>query len=131
MGFIDVKVYFVSFEVVVVSVFKGKIVGLGWYQKLEGVEKVIIGEGNGDVVQDKVMSIEEVFDKLIVQVDSMIVSVEKEFFGDEVVVVEFVVEVEIFIEIFFGFFEKIEGEIVFCDVDNINIDGIYFGKYIY
>ena len=30
-----------------------------------------------------------------------------------------------------GFPEKVEGEIVFCDADNINTDGIYPGKYTY
>lgn len=27
--------------------------------------------------------------------------------------------------------EKVSGEIVFCDADNINTDGIYPGKYTY
>jgi homoaconitate hydratase len=27
-----------------------------------------------------------------------------------------------------GFPEKVEGEIVFCDADNINTDGIYLSK---
>ena len=30
-----------------------------------------------------------------------------------------------------GFPEKVEGEIVFCDADNIDTDGIYPGKYTY
>jgi homoaconitate hydratase len=30
-----------------------------------------------------------------------------------------------------GFPEKIRGEILFCDVDNINTDAIYPGKYTY
>jgi aconitase A len=30
-----------------------------------------------------------------------------------------------------GFPETVEGEIVFCDADNINTDGIYPGKYTY
>ncbi|KAA6413776.1 MAG: mitochondrial [Lasallia pustulata] len=34
-------------------------------------------------------------------------------------------------EVLPGFPEKVEGEIVFCDADNINTDGIYPGKYTY
>lgn len=30
-----------------------------------------------------------------------------------------------------GFLERFEGEIIFCDTDNINTDGIYPGKYTY
>ena len=30
-----------------------------------------------------------------------------------------------------GFPQKVEGEIVFCDADNINTDGIHPGKYTY
>jgi len=30
-----------------------------------------------------------------------------------------------------GFPEKVEGEIVFCDADNINTDGIYLSRYMY
>ena len=30
-----------------------------------------------------------------------------------------------------GFPEKVTGEIVFCDADNINTDAIYPGKYTY
>jgi homoaconitate hydratase len=34
-------------------------------------------------------------------------------------------------EVLPGFPEKVSGEIVFCDADNINTDGIYPGKYTY
>ncbi|KAK0667015.1 hypothetical protein QBC41DRAFT_357653 [Cercophora samala] len=131
MGSTDAKAYLASPEVVAASALKGKIAGPGWYQKPEGVEKVIIGEGNGDVVQDKAISIEEALDKLIAQADSMIASAEKEFTGDEAVAEPAAAEEETLTEILPGFPEKIEGEIVFCDADNINTDGIYPGKYTY
>jgi homoaconitate hydratase len=38
---------------------------------------------------------------------------------------------ETLIEVLPGFPEKVSGEIVFCDADNINTDGIYPGKYTY
>lgn len=34
-------------------------------------------------------------------------------------------------EILPGFPEMVEGEIIFCDNDSINTDGIYHGKYTY
>lgn len=38
---------------------------------------------------------------------------------------------ETLVDILPGFPEKVSGEIVFCDSDNINTDGIYPGKYTY
>ncbi|KAK4172938.1 hypothetical protein QBC36DRAFT_314361 [Triangularia setosa] len=131
MGSTDAKAYLASPEVVAASALKGKIAGPGWYQKPEGVEKVIIGEGNGDIVHDKAISIEEALDKLIAQADSMIASAEKEFSGEEAAAEPAANEEETLTEILPGFPEKIEGEIVFCDADNINTDGIYPGKYTY
>ena len=131
MGSTDAKAYLASPEVVAASALQGKIAGPGWYQKPEGVEKVIIGEGNGDFVQDKALSIEDALDKLIAQADSMIADAEKDLGGaapEEAVAAE---EEETLTEILPGFPEKVEGEIVFCDADNINTDGIYPGKYTY
>lgn len=134
MGSTEAKAYLASPEVVAASALQGKIAGPGWYQKPEGVEKVIIGEGNGDHVQDKAISIEEALDKIIAEADSMIASAEKDMFGaaaepgtDSAAAGE----EEALTEILPGFPEKIEGEIVFCDADNINTDGIYPGKYTY
>ncbi|OXV06671.1 hypothetical protein Egran_05562 [Elaphomyces granulatus] len=57
------------------------IAGPGWYQKPDGVEKVIIGEGSGDHEVDKAMSVEDVLDKIIAQAESMIVDAEKDMGG--------------------------------------------------
>lgn len=130
MGSTDAKAYLASPEVVAASALQGKIAGPGWYQKPEGVEKVIIGEGNGDHEQDKALSIEEALDKIIAQADGMIADAEKEMLGTPVEAAEEGAE-ETLTEILPGFPEKIEGEIVFCDADNINTDGIYPGKYTY
>lgn len=133
MGSTDAKAYLASPEVVAASALQGKIAGPGWYQKPEGVEKVIIGEGNGDHVQDKAMSIEEALDKIIAQADGMIASAEKEMFGGAPAEAGAAGEATAageensLTEILPGFPEKIEGEIVFCDGDNINTDGIYPG----
>ncbi|KAK4152468.1 mitochondrial Homoaconitase [Chaetomidium leptoderma] len=132
MGSTEAKAYLASPEVVAASALQGKIAGPGWYLKPEGVEKVIIGEGNGDHVQDKAISIEEALDKLIAQADGLIASAEKDMFGAAAEnAAEETSGEETLTEILPGFPEKIEGEIVFCDADNINTDGIYPGKYTY
>lgn len=136
MGSTEAKAYLASPEVVAASALQGKIAGPGWYQKPEGVEKVIIGEGNGDVEVDKAVSIEDALDKLIAEAESMISVAEKEFSGDnETAALADSAAAEggeeSLTEIFPGFPEKVEGEIVFCDADNINTDGIYPGKYTY
>jgi homoaconitate hydratase len=127
MGSPDAKAYLASPEVVAASALKGTISGPGWYEKPIGVEKVVLGEGNGIAEQDKAISIEEALDKIISQADSIISSSEKSIFGSE----SSSNEEEPLTAILPGFPEKVEGEIIFCDADNINTDGIYPGKYTY
>ncbi|KAI1451996.1 hypothetical protein F4805DRAFT_463224 [Annulohypoxylon moriforme] len=129
MGSTEAKAYLASPEVVAASALQGKIAGPGWYQKPEGVEKVIIGEGNGNVEQDKAMSIEDALEKIIAQADSLISGAEQNGSGGEPP--ESNDGEETLTDILPGFPEKVEGEIVFCDADNINTDGIYPGKYTY
>ncbi|KAH6893024.1 mitochondrial Homoaconitase [Thelonectria olida] len=128
MGSPDAKAYLASAEVVAASALQGKIAGPGWYQKPEGVEKVIIGEGSGDYVADKALSIGDALDKIIAEAESMIVGAEG---AGEQSSTAAATEEETLTEILPGFPEKIEGEIVFCDADNVNTDGIYPGKYTY
>ncbi|RDL32363.1 Homoaconitase, mitochondrial [Venustampulla echinocandica] len=128
MGSRSASAYLASPEVVAASALQGKIAGPGWYQKPEGVEKVIIGEGSGDHVSDKARSIESAFDKLISEAESMIAAAEG---GAEQSSSPAATEDETLTDILPGFPETIEGEIVFCDSDNINTDGIYPGKYTY
>lgn len=129
MGSTEAKAYLASPEVVAASALQGKIAGPGWYQKPEGVEKVIIGEGNGNMEQDKAMSIEDALEKLIAQADSIISGAEQNVNGSEIS--DSPEGEEVLTDILPGFPEKVEGEIVFCDADNINTDGIYPGKYTY
>lgn len=126
MGSTDAKAYLASPEVVAASALQGKIAGPGWYQKPEGVEKVIIGEGLGNHEQDKAISIEEALEKIIAQADELILGAEGGVEAAGGADAE-----ETLTEILPGFPEKVEGEIVFCDADNINTDGIYPGKYTY
>lgn len=144
MGSTDAKAYLASPEVVAASALKGKIAGPGWYQKPEGVEKVIIGEGEGEPELDKAMSVEEALDKLLADAESLISAAEREFPEDGAAPASAQTSAsspaaaaadgedgEALTEILPGFPEKVEGEIVFCDGDNINTDGIYPGKYTY
>ncbi|KAG7411130.1 Homoaconitase [Fusarium oxysporum f. sp. rapae] len=130
MGSTSAKAYLSSPEIVAASALQGKIAGPGWYQKPEGVEKVIIGEGSGDFIADKALSIEDALDKIINEADALIAAAEKSE-GAAEEASPAASEEESLTEILPGFPGKVEGEIVFCDSDNINTDGIYPGKYTY
>ncbi len=130
MGSPDAKAYLASPEVVAASALSGKISGPGWYETPVGVEKVVLGEGNGIPEEDRAISVEEALDKLIAQADSIIESAEQDILGNSTAANE-EAEDEGLTAILPGFPEKVEGEIVFCDADNINTDGIYPGKYTY
>ncbi|KAL6814968.1 hypothetical protein J3E69DRAFT_346401 [Trichoderma sp. SZMC 28015] len=129
MGSKEAKAYLGSPEVVAASALSGYISGPGWYQKPEGIDKVILGEGSGNLEADKAMSVEDALDKIIAQADSMIFDAEKDMGGSTVAPAD--TAEETLTDIVPGFPEKVEGEIVFCDADNINTDGIYPGKYTY
>ncbi|SPO06953.1 probable Homoaconitase, mitochondrial [Cephalotrichum gorgonifer] len=128
MGSTDAKAYLASPEVVASSALQGKIAGPGFYQKPEGVEKVIIGEGEGNHEADKAASIEDALDKIIAEAESLIAA---QSAAEESSASPAAEEEEALTDILPGFPERIEGEIVFCDGDNINTDGIYPGKYTY
>lgn len=128
MGSPLAKAYLASPQIVAASAIEGKITGPDWYQKPEGVEKVIIGEGSGDYVADKALSIEDALDKIIAEAESMIAVAEKDGPEAEAETAAPEAQEETLTDIIPGFPEKIEGEIVFCDADNINTDGIYPGE---
>ncbi|TVY55607.1 Homoaconitase, mitochondrial [Lachnellula cervina] len=133
MGSPDAKAYLASPEVVAASALSGKISGPGWYEKPVGVEKVVLGEGNGVPEEDRAMSVGDALDKLIADADSIIQNAESSILGSESTSAETSNSEgdEQLTDILPGFPEKVEGEIVFCDADNINTDGIYPGKYTY
>ncbi|EFQ29692.1 homoaconitase [Colletotrichum graminicola] len=131
MGSTEAKAYLASPEVVAASALQGKIAGPGWYEKPEGVDKVIIGEGVGNMTADIATSIEDALEKLISQADSIIAESEKGLSGAPAGDTAAAEGEETLTEILPGFPEKVEGEIVFCDADNLNTDGIYPGKYTY
>lgn len=132
MGSTDAKAYLASPEVVAASALSGKISGPGWYEKPEGWTGVVRGEGDGVPEEERLVTASEALDKIIGQLDDMIETAEQKF-GESGNVSEAVPEQAstMATEVYPGFPERVEGEIVFCDADNINTDGIYPGKYTY
>ncbi|KAI0602516.1 aconitase a/isopropylmalate dehydratase [Biscogniauxia sp. FL1348] len=131
MGSTAALAYLASPEVVAASAIRGKIAGPGWYQKPEGVEKVIIGEGSGDHIVDQTRSFESALEKTINDVEAIVAAAEGTESAAEGQSQKPVSREETLTEILPGFPEVVEGEIIFCDNDNINTDGIYPGKYTY
>ncbi|KAI9863916.1 MAG: mitochondrial Homoaconitase, partial [Pleopsidium flavum] len=127
MGSTDAKAYLASPEVVAASALSGKISGPGWYEKPSGWQGVTRGEGDGIREEDRMITAEEALEKVIGQLDELVEKAEKDL-GGETTATE---EEAAMTEVLAGFPEKVEGEIVFCDADNINTDGIYPGKYTY
>ncbi|KAF4506680.1 hypothetical protein G6O67_006740 [Ophiocordyceps sinensis] len=115
-------------EVVAASALKGRIGGPGWYQKPDGVEKVILGEGSGDMAADTAASVGDALDRIIAEAESMIAGAEKDLGGETAAEHAPKQADETLTDMLPGFTEKIEGDIVFCDADNINTDGIYAGN---
>ncbi|KAJ4287673.1 mitochondrial Homoaconitase [Kalmusia sp. IMI 367209] len=132
MGSPDAKAYLASPEVVAASALSGRISGPGWYEEPAGYAGVRRGEGDGVVEEERMMTIEDMLERAIRQAEEQIETAENAAIetqsinppGSES-------ESENLTEILPGFPEKISGEIVFCDADNINTDGIYPGKYTY
>jgi len=116
MGSRDAKAYLASPEVVAASALSGLISGPGAYQVPEGWSGVEHGFGTGAEP-----STESALDNMIQQMESLIDRVETSA-GDEEKAAT---------EILPGFPEKISGEIVFCDMDNLDTDNIYPGKLTY
>ncbi|MCJ1353514.1 MAG: mitochondrial Homoaconitase [Icmadophila ericetorum] len=127
MGSTEAKAYLASPEVVAASALKGKISGPGWYERPEGWSGVIRKGGNAVSEEDKMITAEEALEKAIGQLDSLLETAEKIMEGAMADTTAKSSETDILP----GFPEKVSGEIVFCDADNINTDGIYPGKYTY
>jgi homoaconitate hydratase len=124
MGSTAAKAYLASPEVVAASALKGKISGPGWYERPESWQGVVKGEGDGVREEDRMINAEEALEKIIGQLDNIVESAEHTL-GDSQAADKKTTEV------YPGFPEKVVGEIIFCDADNINTDGIYPGKYTY
>lgn len=138
MGSTDAKAYLGSPEVVAASALKGKIAGPGWYQTPEGWSEVKKGEGDGIKEEERMISIEDALDKLVRDAEAAIQEGEQQLAsansaGDASAAAPAQSESESssLTEILSGFPEKVTGEIVWCNADNVNTDAIYPGKYTY
>ncbi|CAF9941882.1 MAG: mitochondrial Homoaconitase, partial [Alectoria fallacina] len=125
MGSVEAKAYLASPEVVASSALSGMISGPGWYQQPEGTSDVVVGEGDGVKEDERMITTEEAIEEMIDQLDHVIKTVESK--------IDIAPETKTSqkIEVLPDFPSKVEGEILFCDADNINTDGIYPGKYTY
>lgn len=112
---LDSLAYLASPEIVAASALHGVIAGPGTYNvptKWSGIE-----HGYGTGTQS---TTESELSNLVQQLDSLIQRVESAGAGSGLST-----------EVLPGFPEKIVGEIVFCDHDSINTDGIYPGSLTY
>ncbi|KAI4150281.1 MAG: hypothetical protein LQ341_001119 [Variospora aurantia] len=114
VGHRDAQTYLASPEVVAASALKGVISGPDSYKVPTNWTGVEYGYGTGaeGTTENKLSNFLQQMDSLIERVETI------ETPGSKV-------------DILPGFPEKISGEIIFCDADNLNTDGIYPGKYTY
>ncbi|EAW12739.1 homoaconitase LysF [Aspergillus clavatus NRRL 1] len=125
MGSPDAKAYLASPEVVAASALNGIISGPGIYKRPEDWSGVSLGEGEVVESGNRIDTTLETMEKFLGQLDSMIESSSKAVMPEEST------SETTEIDIVPGFPEKVEGEILFLDADNISTDGIYPGKYTY
>lgn len=130
MGSTEAKAYLSSPEVVAASALQGRIAGPGTYNSPDGWTGVVRGTGDGVAEEDRMISIEDALEKIIMQAEEVVQH------GEEVIgakASDSTVEAqdEQLTEILPGFPEQLTGEIVWCGGDNINTDAIYPGKYTY
>ncbi|KAI1437766.1 homoaconitase [Xylaria sp. CBS 124048] len=116
MGDRTAHAYLASPEVVAASALSGTISGPGNYQAPADYQGAEYGFGTGSdhTTEHKLTNFLQQMESFIERVESVADSASP---SD--------------VKILSGFPEKISGEILFCDVDNLNTDGIYPGKYTY
>ncbi|KFH47646.1 Homoaconitase-like protein [Hapsidospora chrysogenum ATCC 11550] len=117
MGSRDALAYLGSPEVVAASALSGVISGPDVYKVPENYSGVEFGYGTGAPA-----TTESQLSNVLEQLESLIDRVETSV-GDDAT--------KSTTQILPGFPEKITGEIVFCDADNLDTDNIYPGKYTY
>ncbi|KAI9831990.1 MAG: mitochondrial Homoaconitase [Phylliscum demangeonii] len=125
MGSREAQAYLASPEVVAASALRGIISGPGWYEKPAGVNDVHRGTGDGIKEDERMLTVEEALEKIIAQADQIVSEAE------QAMPLAAADPPDRVTDVLPGFPERIEGEIIFCDSDNINTDGIYPGKYTY
>ncbi|KAF2187477.1 homoaconitase-like protein [Zopfia rhizophila CBS 207.26] len=117
MGSRKAQTYLASPEVVAASALSGVISGTGVYEAPANYSGVDFGYGTGSPV-----TTESELGNVLEQLESLIDRVESSVVDDTSKATT---------KILPGFPEKISGEIVFCDADNLDTDNIYPGKFTY
>jgi homoaconitate hydratase len=118
MGSRDALAYLASPEVVAASALSGVISGTDEFVIPENYTGVDLGYGNGSPA-----TFETQLNNAVEQLDSLIDRIQSSAGADDTA--------KSTTKILPGFPEKITGEIVFCDADNLDTDNIYPGKYTY
>lgn len=131
MGSTDAKAYLASPEVVAASALNGTISGPGWYNQPEGWSGVIMGQGDGIREEDRMITAEQALEKVIGQLDNIVETAENDLSPTPDPSSKADSDSSSLTEVLPGFPAQVSGEILFCDADNINTDGIYPGKYTY
>lgn len=140
MGSTDALAYLASPEVVAASALSGKISGPGNYEIPKGWSGVECGEGDGIKEEERMISIEDALDAIVRQAEAAVAEGEAALTSSSSTSSSSLTSSQApnnsddemdLTPILPGFPSSITGELVFCDADNINTDGIYPGKYTY
>jgi len=131
MGSRDAQAYLASPEVVAASALAGKIAGPGWYEKPAHWAGVVRSEGEPFEERSVGDTLANIIDKLDGIIEAGRQSGLDPGAPSSSAAPEETETAGRLTEILPGFPEKVTGEIVLCDADNINTDGIYPGKYTY
>ncbi|KAI1484846.1 homoaconitase [Biscogniauxia mediterranea] len=123
MGSRNAQAYLASPEVVAASALKGFISGPGLWEAPANYSGVDFGYGNGspETTESQLGNALEQLESLIDRVESSAGSSDDPSTAAPAATGK----------ILPGFPEKISGEIIFCDADNLDTDNIYPGKYTY
>lgn len=119
MGSPAAKAYLASPEIVAASALKGKIAGPGWYDR--PINWIGVSRSEGEQFEE--LNVDDALSNVINKFEGIIsAGITAQEPHAETPVTE-----ERLTEVLPGFPEKVAGEIIFCDADNINTDGIYAG----
>ena len=128
MGSTDAKAYLASPEVVAASALAGTITGPGLYEKPTQWDGVRYGAGTGAPDADRIITADKVLEAAIGNLDDVVAQGEQDFGAPDPAPPPSETAPTATVP---GFPQRIAGEIVFCDADNINTDGIYPGRLTY